>query len=131
MNEVQLYSLGEEGEQENRGQVSLQTAQSAVEKYAHAHVGIEGSTAYIAAHSIFGFSIKDKAFLEIHVESETHFLVKLRMSEEIKFFFLKVPGLFEKSMNVTGISALKEMVVKFFELAPAAYKTYFLAASST
>ncbi|MFC1467361.1 hypothetical protein ACFLQY_01525 [Verrucomicrobiota bacterium] len=131
MNDVHLYSLSKNLEIENRGLVGLQTAKEAIDKYAHAHANIQGSVEYVASHSIFGFSVGENAFLEIHIESETHFRVKFKMNEEIKLWFLKLPGFFEKTLTINGTNALKELVTKFYELPPPQFKDHFLTICAT
>ena len=89
-----------------------------MDKFAAMQVGLQGSAGEVLAKSMFGFSIDEKRFIEIAMETDKKFRVKLEMPGRLW-------GVYHKEITIEGLPKLHEIVEHFFTMPLNDFKSYF------
>jgi hypothetical protein len=126
MDHITFYTINEELNLQEQGEITRQAAIETVDKYVAGQRDLSGSAGHVVSQSIFGFSLDKRTFIEISLDTEEEFRVKFETPEQKKLAFIKMPGLFQKEVSVLGKDALTNLVSEFFTLSCDEFKDHFL-----
>jgi hypothetical protein len=118
MPSITYYGLDSSLKTVEHGVVTREEALQVVDKFAAMQVGLQGSAEEVVSKSMFGFSIDAGRFIEIAMETDTKFRVKLEMPGRLW-------GAYQKEITIEGLPALHEIVDHFFTTPLDEFKTYF------
>jgi len=107
------------------GTVTKDQALQVVDKYAAMQVGLKGSAEKVVSKSLFGFSLDEQRFIEIAMETESRFRVKLEMPESRRILFFPVSSTYQKEITIDGLKRLHDITTHFFDLSLEDFKRYF------
>ena len=125
MENITLYSLNESLEVVEHGVVTIDQAMKILDQYAARQIGRAGSVEEVLSASVFGFSVGDDTFIEIAMETESRFRVKLEMPESKRFLFIPITSIYQKEIAVEGLGGLRDIVAHFFAAGLDEFKSYF------
>ncbi len=125
MTNITFYSINESFETVEHGPVTKEQALQIVDKYAAMQVGLEGSAEDVVSKSLFGFSLDEQRFIEIAVETESQFRVKLEMPESRRILFLPMTSIYQKEITISRLEHLRDITTHFFDLPLEGFKRYF------
>ena len=120
MSPVTYYGIDESLKTVEHGVVSKEEALQIVDKFSATQVGLQGSVEEVLAKSMFGFSIDEKRFIEIAMETDKKFRVKLEMPGRLW-------GPYQKEITIEGLPKLRDIVEHFFTVPLDEFKNYFQA----
>jgi hypothetical protein len=118
MPQITYYGLDTSLKTVEHGVVTKEEAIQIVDKFAAMQVGLQGSAEEVVSKSMFGFSLDEKRFIEIAMETDTKFRVKLEMPGGLW-------GVYQKEITIEGVSKLHDIVEHFFTNPLDDFKTYF------
>ena len=118
MTAINCYGIDTSLKTVEHGPVNKEQALQIVDKFSAMQVGLYGSGEEVVSKSMFGFSIDVHKFLEIAMETESRFRVKLEM-----------PGgwwsVYQREITIDGLDKLHEIVEHFFTMILDDFKQYF------
>lgn len=117
---ITCYGIDQSCKTVELGIVGKEEAIQIVSKFSAMQVGLQGSANEVLAKSLFGFSIDKKRFIEIAMETDTKFRVKLEMPGRLW-------GIYQKEITIEGLSKLHKIVEHFFTIPLCEFKRYFQA----
>jgi hypothetical protein len=100
------------------GVISKEDAIQIVNKFAAMQVGLKGSAEEVVSKSMFGFSLDENRFIEIAMETDTKFRVKLEMPGRLW-------GVYQKEVIIEHLTKLHDIVEHFFRVPLDDFKKYF------
>ena len=115
---IKYYGIDESLKTVEHGVVSKEEALQIVDKFSAMQVDLQGSAEEVLAKSMFGLSIDERRFIEIAMETEKKFRVKLEMPGRLW-------SAYKKETAIEGISKLHDIVEHFFTITLDDFKTYF------
>lgn len=125
MADISCYSIDESLRIVKHGPVTLAQALGIIDKYSARQVGSFCSGEEAFSRSVFGFSLDDSRFIEIAMETESRFRVRLEMPVSKRFLFLTLPSTYQKEIVVDGLERLHDITTHFFSTDLDEFKTYF------
>jgi hypothetical protein len=118
MSPITFYGIDESFKTVEHGVITKEDALQVVDKFAAMQVGLQGSAGEVLAKSMFGFSIDEKRFIEIAMETDKKFRVKLEMPGRLW-------SVYQKEITIEGLPKLHEIVEHFFTTPLDEFKSYF------
>lgn len=118
MQAVTYYGIDESLNTIEHGVITKEDALQVVKKFAAIQPGLHGSAEEALAKSMFGFSIDAKRFIEIAMETDANFRVKLEMPGRLW-------GVYQKETPIVGLPKLREIIDHFFTMPLDEFKNYF------
>jgi hypothetical protein len=115
---ITYYGIDESLKTVEHGVITKEDALQAVDKFAAMQVGLHGSAEEVVAKSMFGFSIDEKRFLEIAMDTDKKFRVKLEMPGRLW-------SVYQKEITIEGLPKLHDIVEHFFTVPLDEFKSYF------
>jgi hypothetical protein len=115
---ITYYGIDESFKTIEHGVVSKDEALQIVDKFSAMQVGLQGSAGEVLAKSMFGFSIDEKRFIEIAMETDKKSRVKLEIPG-------RVWGVYQKEITIEGLPKLHDIVEHFFTMPLGDFKNYF------
>jgi hypothetical protein len=112
------YGLDTSSRTVEHGFVTKDEALKIVDKFAAMQVGLKGSAEEVLSKSMFGFSLDKRRFIEIAMETDTRFRVKLEMPERLW-------RAYRKEITIGGLPKLHAIVEHFFTIPLDYFKKYF------
>ena len=100
------------------GVVSKEEATQIVDKFAAMQVGLQGTPEEVVSKSMFGFSLDEHRFIEIAMETDAKFRVKLEMPGRLW-------GVYQKEITMGALTRLHDIVEHFFTMPVDEFKEYF------
>jgi len=125
MANITFYSLSESLQTVEHGVIAKDEALQVVDKYAAMQIGLEGSAEEMTSKSLFGFSLDEERFIEIAMDTDSRFRVKLEMPVLRRILFLRVSLIYQKEITINGLERLRDMVSRFFDMSIEDFKRYF------
>jgi hypothetical protein len=125
MANIIFYSIDESFKTVEHGIVTKDQALEIIDKYSAMQVGLKGSAEEVVSKSLFGFSIDDRRFIEIAMETESRFRVKLEMPESKRLLFIPISSIYQKEIVVEGLNQLHDITTHLFSMNLDDFKTYF------
>ena len=115
---ITYYGIDESFKTVEHGVITKEDAVQVVDKFASMQVVLQGSAGQILAKSMFGFSIDEKRFIEIAMETDKKFRVKLEMPGRLW-------GVYQKELTIGNLPKLHDVVEHFFTTSLDDFKNYF------
>jgi hypothetical protein len=81
-------------------------------------VGLQGTPEEVVSKSMFGFSLDERKFIEIAMETDAKFRVKLEMPGRLW-------GVYQKEITIEPLTKLYDIVGHFFTMPVDEFKKYF------
>ena len=105
---ITYYGLDTSCKTVEHGVVTKEEAIQIVDKFAAMQVGLQGMPEEVVSNSMFGFSLDEHRFIEIAMETDAKFRVKLEMPGRLwAFTRRRLPwGLSRGSTTLSSISSL-------------------------
>ena len=115
---ITYYGLDTSLKTVEHGVVTKEEAIQIVDKFAAMQVGLQGTAEELVSKSMFGFSVDEKHFIEIAMETDTKFRVKLEVPGRLW-------GVYQKEITIEGLPRLHDIVERFFTIPLDDFKSYF------
>ena len=115
---ITYYGIDESFKTVEHGAVTKDEALQIVDKFSAMQVGLQGSAGEVLAKSMFGFSIDEKRFIEIAMDTDKKFRVKLEMPGRLW-------GVYQREITIEGLPKLHDIVEHFFTMPLDDFKNYF------
>jgi len=115
---ITYYGLDTSLKTVEHGVVTKEEAIQIVDKFAAIQVGLRGSAEEVVSKSMFGFNLDEDKFIEIAMETDTMFRVKLEMPG--RFW-----GVCQKQITIERLPKLHDIVERFFTTPLDEFKNYF------
>ena len=112
------YGLDTSFKTVEHGGVSKEEAIQIVDKFAAVQVGLQGTPEEVVSKSMFGFSLDEHRFIEIAMETDAKFRVKLEMPGRLW-------GVYQKEITIEALTKLHDIVEHFFTMPVDEFKRYF------
>jgi len=115
---ITYYGLDTSFKTVEHGVVTKEEAIQIVDKFAAMQVGLQGTPEEVVSKSMFGFSLDEHRFIEIAMETDAKFRVKLEMPGRLW-------GVYQKEITIEGLPRLHDIVERFFTIPLDDFKSYF------
>jgi hypothetical protein len=115
---ITYYGLDTSLKTIEHGVVSKEEAIQIVDKFAAMQVGLQGTREEVVSKSMFGFSLDERKFIEIAMETDAKFRVKLEMLGRLW-------GVYQKEITIEPLTKLYDIVGHFFTMPVDEFKKYF------
>ena len=115
---ITYYGLDTSCKTVEHGVVSKEEAIQIVDKFAAMQVGLQGTPEEVVSNSMFGFSLDEHRFIEIAMETDAKFRVKLEMPGRLW-------GVYQKEITMGALTRLHDIVEHFFTMPVDEFKEYF------
>jgi len=115
---VTYYGLDTSFKTVEHGVVTKEEAIQIVDKFAAMQVGLQGTPEEVVSKSMFGFSLDEHRFIEIAMETDATFRVKLEMPG-------RRWGVYQKEITIGALTKLHDIVEHFFTMPVDEFKNHF------
>ena len=115
---ITYYGLDTSFKTVEHGVVTKEEAIQIVDKFAAMQVGLQGTPEEVVSKSMFGFSLDEHRFIEIAMETDAKFRVKLEMPGRLW-------GVYQKEITIGALTKLHDIVEHFFTMPVDEFKKYF------
>jgi hypothetical protein len=115
---ITYYGLDTSLKTVEHGVITKEEALQVVDKFAAMQVGLRGTAEEVVSKSMLGFSLDEHRFIEIAMETDAKFRVKLEMPGRLW-------GIYQKEATIEGLPKLHDIVEHFFTTSLEEFKQYF------
>jgi hypothetical protein len=115
---ITYYGLDTSSKTVEHGVVTKEEAIQIVDKFAAMQAGLQGTPEEVVSKSMFGFSLDEHRFIEIAMETDAKFRVKLEMPGRLW-------GVYQKEITIGALTKLHDIVEHFFTMPVDEFKNYF------
>lgn len=122
---IEHYGIDQKFKTVEYGKIKKEEALEITEQFVNQQIGLKGDAGYVISKSIFGFSYDESSFIEISLDNEKKYRVKLEFPYKSKTLFLNTTKLYQKEIIITGKEHLRELVSAFFDLDLKSFKSHF------
>lgn len=122
---IKWYELTKELSVKENGEISYNEALELLTKYIKNQNNLDGTGEDAVAKSMFGFSVSDKTFIEINIDTKDKYRIKFEHPQQKKIWIIPFTTLYQVEYRIENLDDLKMVIKSFFDKTTDDFLIYF------